>query len=64
MLKYSIKDGVLMMEKLFLCLTIISMILTVAGVVSVATSGGNISPFFAAIPSVLTLVFYTLMKKQ
>ena len=64
MLKYPIKDGVLTMKKLFLCLTIASMLLTVAGVITVATSGGNTSPLFAAIPSVLTLVFYTLMKNQ
>ncbi|MBQ6905638.1 MAG: hypothetical protein IJN75_01345 [Clostridia bacterium] len=52
------------MKKLFLCLTIISMILTVIGVVAVASSGGEASPLFAAIPSVLALLFYTLMKKQ
>ena len=64
MLKYPIKEGVLTMKKLFLILTIISMILTVAGVVVVASSGGNTSLLFAAIPSIMTLLFYTLMKKQ
>lgn len=52
------------MKKTFLWLTIVSALLTVAGVVYVAASKGSASPLLAVAPSVLSLIFYTLMKKQ